>query len=411
VGFPDADQVGAPQNNAAGDANVTGTPGPNTGPIHTGQGEEVNVTITNPDVFIDAVVVKGGNGYNVYSNQQVLPPAVLAPQHYISPLNGGGNVPDLSHWFICYRLTTRLVGGTLVVRKTVIPPVGPPVDPLPTSVTVLVNCDDGDPAHQNVVVTFSRGGGRSAASTLTGIPAGTVCTVVEQNPSSLPPGAVVSYTPPGADTAGVTIEADAAVTVTVTNDRSGLAVQSGNLQVVKTVLPAPPVVTLPPSYTARVLCDDGTDTSVTLPGTGGRRNPSCERHRRRSLRRREGHRITAGWMGSHVLRRRRHRQHDSGGLQCRLRFHCHGDDHQRPHRRSGRDDNAADDTRADGSADDAGHAAPDGDECGPARGRRSPARRRRPRHRRLHDSPSPRPLPRHLSGVARVRLSPRPPTG
>jgi hypothetical protein len=65
VGFADADQVDAPGNNSASDDNVSGTAGPNTGPIQTGVGEEVDVTITNPDVVIDAVVVKGGDGYNV----------------------------------------------------------------------------------------------------------------------------------------------------------------------------------------------------------------------------------------------------------------------------------------------------------------------------------------------------------
>jgi len=101
VGFPDSDQVGAFRNNSASDGNVTRTPAPNTGPIHTGQGEEVNVTINNPDVVIDAVVVKGGNGYNVYPDPAapppVLPPGLPPPQHYISPFTGIGNVPALSH--------------------------------------------------------------------------------------------------------------------------------------------------------------------------------------------------------------------------------------------------------------------------------------------------------------------------
>src|SRR5436189_265862 len=81
---------------------------PNSGTIHPGQGEELNVTVTNPDVVVDAVVVKGGNGYNVYPNPSapppILPPALPPPQHYIAPLNGGGNVPALSHWFVCYHL-------------------------------------------------------------------------------------------------------------------------------------------------------------------------------------------------------------------------------------------------------------------------------------------------------------------
>ena len=150
---------------------------PNAGTIQPGQGQELNVTITpagvTAGVVIDAVIVKGGDGYNVYSNPAFLPPTLGPPQHYISPLTGRlgfGNVPNISHWFICYRLVTPPPSGSLTVRKTVIEPIGIPVTPLPTSYTALVNCNDGIPAHQNVTVTFSGGGG-AGVPVLTGIPA------------------------------------------------------------------------------------------------------------------------------------------------------------------------------------------------------------------------------------------------
>jgi LPXTG-motif cell wall-anchored protein len=273
VGFAGSDQLSAVGNNSANDANVAATAQLNAGPVQPGQGEEVNVTITNPAAVIDAVVVKGGNGYNVYANPVFLPPGLPAPQHYISPLNGGGEVPNLSHWFICYHLTTPPPVGSLTVRKTVIPPDGPPATPLPTSYTALVNCNDGNPAHQNVLVTFNVGGGRGAGPTLTGIPAGTVCTVVEQNSSSFPAGSAVTYSPSGADMAGVTIVANAGVTVTITNDFSGLAPQSGSLRLMKVVVPAPPSIALPAAYAAHVSCDDGTEADVALPGTGGDGSP------------------------------------------------------------------------------------------------------------------------------------------
>jgi Domain of unknown function (DUF5979) len=264
------DQVGAHGDASASDGNVAGVPAPNTGPIQPGQGEELNVSVV-PDVVVDGVVVKGGNGYNVYSNPQVLPPTLPPPQHYISPFNGGGNVPDLSHWFVCYHLTTPPPPvGSLTVKKVVISASAPPSAPLPTAFTAIVNCNDG--VHVNIPVAFGVGGGRSTGGTITGITPGTVCTVVEDT-ASLPAGTVVTYNPAGADTTGVTIAANAGVEVTVTNDFSGLTPQSGNLQLVKQLLPAPPGVTLPASYTARVLCDDGTDTNVTLPGTGGPGTP------------------------------------------------------------------------------------------------------------------------------------------
>ena len=128
-------QVGAPLNNSAADVNVWGTVSP-----HPGGGEEVNATILGPNVVIDTVVVKGGDGYNIYSNPAVLPPALAPPQRYISPLVGSGNVPRISHWFICYHETTPLPKGSLQVVKQVQAPDGVPVTPLPTSFTALVNC-------------------------------------------------------------------------------------------------------------------------------------------------------------------------------------------------------------------------------------------------------------------------------
>lgn len=53
------------------------------------------VTITNidPGISIQAIVLKGGNNYKVYPTPTT---------NMQSPLNGGGNIPDLSHWFVCY---------------------------------------------------------------------------------------------------------------------------------------------------------------------------------------------------------------------------------------------------------------------------------------------------------------------
>jgi hypothetical protein len=161
----------------------------------------------------------------------------------------------------------------LTVQKVVIPPDGVPVTPLPTTFTAVVNCNDGIPEHQNVTVTFSQPGGRAGTSaTLTGIPAGTVCTVVE-NTAGLPAGTVVTYAPAGADNPGVTIGAEAAVVVAITNDFSGTEVQRAAIEVSKSVV-AVPGVEGPANFTARLQCDDGTDAVVTLPGAGGPGTPT-----------------------------------------------------------------------------------------------------------------------------------------
>jgi hypothetical protein len=134
-----------------------------------------------------------------------------------------------------------------------------------------VGCTDQNPAHQNVIVSFASGGGQGTP-TLTGIPLATVCTVVEDT-RSLPASTVVSYDPAGADTLGVTITGTGGVQVTVTNDFSRTPVQTGDLRLVKAVLNQAGAI-LPASFTARVVCDDGTTADVSLPGGGGPGTPT-----------------------------------------------------------------------------------------------------------------------------------------
>lgn len=102
IGLGNDTQLGSESNSNASDQNVTGVVKTNAGSIQTGAGQEVDITVTGSGVIVDAVMVKGGDGYNVYSNANYLPPALGPDQHYISPLNNGGNVPTISHWFVCY---------------------------------------------------------------------------------------------------------------------------------------------------------------------------------------------------------------------------------------------------------------------------------------------------------------------
>jgi LPXTG-motif cell wall-anchored protein len=264
VGFPSSVRLGA-LNNGTTDGNVTAVVTTNAGPVQTGTGQELNVT-ARAGVVIDAVVVKGGPSFNVYTNPSVLPPTLGSPQHYISPFNVGGAVPDISHWFVCYHLTTPPAVGTLVVNKAIVPPEGIPVTPLPLTITAVVTCDVPD--FEPVLVVWGIGGGRGIPETvLEGIPVDTVCTVVE-NRANLPAGTSVTYNPPGAPTTGVVIGAEAGVTVTITNDFSALAVQRADLRIEKVVV-NPNGVTVPASFAVHLVCDDTTDAVVTLPGAGG----------------------------------------------------------------------------------------------------------------------------------------------
>ncbi|MDO3703289.1 DUF5979 domain-containing protein [Micromonospora sp. C28SCA-DRY-2] len=251
VGEADALQMGAPDDSDSADDFVAGTV------ESLPQGQALNVAITpagvTGGVVVDAVVVKGSNGYNVYRDPAVLPPTLPPPQRYISPRTEGGNIPDISHWFVCYH-TGPLPSGSLLVRKLVIPPLGRSAQPLPDSYTVRVNCPQTGIAD----VTFESGGGSVVIPDLV---AGDRCTVVELE-QPLPAGTVVTGSP-----STVEIAPGTTVSGTITNDFSRVAVQTGTVQVVKRITGAP---TSPPaSFTARVECDTPSSQTVSLPATGG----------------------------------------------------------------------------------------------------------------------------------------------
>lgn len=188
----------------------------------TGNGTQANITTPLPaGVTIQAVVVKGGPAYNVYSDAAVLPPTLVSPQHYISPLNGGGNVPVISHWFICY------TGGnppppppasvSLQVEKSVVNPNGATVD---AAFTIQVKCDG------TLVATLQFTG--AGVQTVPNLEVNSQCTVKETS-STL---ATVTYTPAGAEEKvgndGIDIGSDpnTVVKFTVTNDYTNVAAEA-----------------------------------------------------------------------------------------------------------------------------------------------------------------------------------------
>jgi hypothetical protein len=114
VGLGSDKQIGAEGNRSAGNGSVSGTAKTNAGSVQPGTGEELDVA-TVGDTAVHAVVIHGGNGYNKYANADSLPPRLQPDQHYIAPLTNGGNVPTLSHWFVCYADAsgTPVPAGTL----------------------------------------------------------------------------------------------------------------------------------------------------------------------------------------------------------------------------------------------------------------------------------------------------------
>jgi hypothetical protein len=177
----------------------------------------------------------------------------LKPQHIkwgdiIPPFTfDGGTFPGLN-WTVegqaiyendCKPLTPpEQEFGSLAVTKTVVAPTGTPTGTPPTSFTVHVECDDG---ITSVNVLFGANGGAGTPSTITGIEAGSTCIVTETGTGSFPPGTVVTYTPPDANTTGVLVDANQNVQVGVTNTFAS--------QTPTPVTPAAQVVTVQPTLT------------------------------------------------------------------------------------------------------------------------------------------------------------------
>ena len=70
-----------------------------------------------------------------------------------------------------------------------------------------------------------------------------MCTDVEHDTNTLPAGTVMTYTPVGADTTGVTATGNTGVTVTIRTNLFGIAVQGNRVVTPPTPTPAAPSVT------------------------------------------------------------------------------------------------------------------------------------------------------------------------
>lgn len=230
-------------------------------------------------VVIHAVVVKGSDGHNIYERSDVLPPRSEAPQNYISPLNRGGNIADISHWFICYTFDEeqRPDEGTLVVIKRVERPVGEPVDPLPTRYRVRVECTQDGRVVAEGTFTFGEGGGvgetEDGETAMTGVPQGATCEVREVNTGALPDGCVAHYRPLAARRPGVRMRAERGRVVEVINDCRDVEVRRGGIRIIKRLVPPAPGVQLPDTFVVDVECAYEDPVEVTVPSSGGPGTP------------------------------------------------------------------------------------------------------------------------------------------
>lgn len=61
----------------------------------------VTITGVSAGVVVTGIVVKGGDAYNVYNPGLRSLPLLPPWENLRSPVNNGGQVPQLSHWFVC----------------------------------------------------------------------------------------------------------------------------------------------------------------------------------------------------------------------------------------------------------------------------------------------------------------------
>lgn len=76
------------------------------------------LSFTTSNLLVTSIYIKGGNGYRIYE----WPEGVSSAENLVSPLNGGGQVPKISHYGL---------GFIIIVKPT--PTIGPTPKTTPTS--------------------------------------------------------------------------------------------------------------------------------------------------------------------------------------------------------------------------------------------------------------------------------------
>ena len=79
----------------------------------------VDILTVSPAVTVTGIVVKGGDGYNVYEPGKLGLPATPPWTDLRSPSVGqNDNIPQLSHWYVCGTGTTTTTKTTTTTTKT-----------------------------------------------------------------------------------------------------------------------------------------------------------------------------------------------------------------------------------------------------------------------------------------------------
>lgn len=123
-----------------------------------------------PDVDVTGIVVKGGPGYNLYEPGEDGMAAEPVWDGLRSPVNNGGNVPTISHWFLCGTPDspdTTPPGTTTPPVETTPPGETPPPETTPPEGTTPGSTPPGSTTPETTSTTDSRGPSSTPATTTT----------------------------------------------------------------------------------------------------------------------------------------------------------------------------------------------------------------------------------------------------
>lgn len=78
----------------------------------------LDITAVDEGVTVTGIVVKGGDGYNVYVPGELGLPDAPPWTDLRAPLNNGGAIPALSHWYVCGSYTAPTTTTTTTTDTT-----------------------------------------------------------------------------------------------------------------------------------------------------------------------------------------------------------------------------------------------------------------------------------------------------
>lgn len=128
------------------------------------QQKHLAITSVTEGVTVTGIVVKGGPDANIYVPGERGLPEQPVWKKLRSPLNGGGQIPTISHWFVCGEVTPpTTTEPTTTTTEPSEPTISTP--PQPTTTTVPAASTTGESSTTPVTTTSSEAGGAVATTT------------------------------------------------------------------------------------------------------------------------------------------------------------------------------------------------------------------------------------------------------